>query len=357
MKVKKNKESVIKDIKKLAKRLNRVPTSDEFQKEYKYNPFYYGGKYSEMLIEAGFTPNIIVKDKEKILKQVKDLSEKLGKSPGPTEFKNEYGYIPFDYASYLKKLNLKLHVKKFNKKKLENSIKDYIKENGVYPPKKFVDTLATPTTIRRYYGTVRSFKKMFIEEKKEYNFNKDQLIKFLQEKIDSNELYSTKFFKENGNITLPFVLKRLECKNWEEVLELINRKKILKEKIEYEKEKIKKEYRELSEKLNLKTGATIQDLKKYLNYKINKLIFLFGGLRGLKNECGYDDNRSKARIDYIKLKADIKKLYSEKGKMKQIDLIKELKKRELASIDTVKTAFKVSSIVDLYDILDKKKRG
>ena len=295
--MKKDKSIVIEDIKILAKKLNKVPTTVEFHKEYGYSACYYGS-YSEFLIEAGLEVN-----------------------------KNQ-----------------------FDKNKLEEAIKDYIKNNGVYPPKKFVDTLATPTTIRRHYGTVRAFKAMFIQEKKEYNFDKDQLIKFLQEKIDSNELYSTKFFKENGNITLPFVLKRLECKNWEEVLELINRKEIL-------KEKIKKEYRELSEKLNLKTGATIQDLKKYLNYKINKLIFLFGGLRGLKNECGYDDNRSKARIDYIKLKADIKKLYSEKGKMKQIDLIKELKKRGLASIDTVKTAFKVSSIFGLYDILDNKKRG
>ena len=101
-----------------------------------------------------------------------------------------------------------------------------------------------------------------------------------------------------------------------------------------DKEKILKQVKDLSEKLGKSPGPT-----------------------EFKNEYGYDDNRSKARIDYIKLKADIKKLYSEKGKMKQIDLIKELKKRELASIDTVKTAFKVSSIFDLYDILDNKKRG
>lgn len=302
--MKRTRDMIIKDIKELSKKLNKTPTTVDFYKEYNYSVCYYGN-YSELLIDAGLEVN-----------------------------KNQ-----------------------FDKNKLELAIKDYIKNNGVYPPKKFVDTLATPTTIRRHYGTVRAFKAMFIQEKKEYNFNNDDLIKFLQEKIDSNELYSTSFFKEKGNITLPFVLKRLKCKNWEEVLKLIDRKEILKQKIEYEKEKIKKEYRELSEKLNLKSGATIEHIKKYLNYKINKLTFLFGGLRGLKNECGYDDNRSKARIDYIKLKADIKKLYSEKGKMKQIDLIKELKKRELASIDTVKTAFKVSSIVDLYDILDKKKRG
>lgn len=302
--MKRTRDMIIKDIKELAKKLNKTPTTVDFYKEYNYSVCYYGN-YSELLIDAGLEVN-----------------------------KNQ-----------------------FDKNKLEQAIKDYIKNNGVYPPKKFVDTLATPTTIRRHYGTVRAFKAMFIQEKKEYNFNADELIKFLQEKIDSNELYSTSFFKEKGNITLPFVLNRLKCKNWEEVLELINRKEILKQKIEYEKEKIKKEYRELSEKLNLKTGARIQDIKKYLNYKINKLTYLFGGLRGLKKETGYDDNRARAFINYAKLKQDVKKLYLEKGKLKQKELITELKKRELASIDTVKTAFKVSSIIDLYDILDKKKRG
>lgn len=303
--MKKDKSIVIEDIKILAKKLNKVPTTVEFHKEYGYSACYYGS-YSEFLIEAGFKTN---------------------KTP------------------------------KLDKEKLEETMRNYIKENGKYPSKKFIDSLVSHTTIKRHYGSMRAFKLMFVEEKKEYNFNNDELIKFLQEKIDSNELYSTSFFKEKGNITLPFILTRLKCKNWEEVLDLIDRKEILKEKIEYEKEKIKKEYRELSEKLNLKTGATIQDIKKYLNYKINKLTYLFGGIRGLKSEAGYDDNRARAFINYTKLKQDIEKLYLEKGKLKQKELIIELKKRELASIDTVKTAFKVSSIIELYEILDNKKRG
>lgn len=303
--MKKDKNTVIQDIKILAKKLNKVPTTVEFHKEYGYSACYYGN-YSNFLIEAGFKTN---------------------------------------------------KIPKIDKEKLEETVRNYIKENGKYPSKKFIDSLVSHTTIKRHYGSMRAFKLMFVEEKKEYNFNKSELIKFLQDKIDSNELYSTSFFKEKGNITLSFVLKRLKCENWEEVLELIDRKEILKQKIEYEKEKIKKEYRELSEKLNSKTGATIQDIKKYLNYKINKLTYLFGGIRGLKSEAGYDDNRARAFINYTKLKQDIEKLYLEKGKLKQKELIIELKKRELPSLDTVKTAFKVSSIIDLYKILDNKKRG
>ena len=303
--MKKDKNTVIQDIKILAKKLNKVPTTVEFHKEYGYSACYYGN-YSNFLIEAGFKTN---------------------------------------------------KIPKLDKEKLEETMRNYIKENGKYPSKKFIDSLVSHTTIKRHYGSMRAFKLMFVEEKKEYNFNNDELIKFLQDKIDSNELYSTSFFKEKCNITLSFVLKRLKCKNWEEVLELIDRKEILKQKIEYEKEKIKKEYRELSKKLNLKTGARIQDIKKYLNYKINKLTYLFGGIRGLKSEAGYDDNRARAFINYTKLKQDVEKLYLEKGKLKQKELITELKKRELASIDTVKTAFKVSSILDLYEILDNKKRG
>lgn len=303
--MKKDKNTVIQDIKILAKKLNKVPTTVEFHKEYGYSACYYGN-YSNFLIEAGFKTN---------------------------------------------------KIPKLDKEKLEETMRNYIKENGKYPPKKIIDSLVSHTTIKRYYGSMRAFKLMFVEEKKEYNFNNDELIKFLQNKIDNGELYSTNFFKNNKNVSLVFVLKRLKCENWEEVLELIDRKEILKQKIEYEKEKIKKEYRELSEKLNLKTGATIQDIKKYLNYKINKLTYLFGGIRGLKSEAGYDDNRARAFINYAKLKQDVEKLYLEKGKLKQKELITELKKRELASIDTVKTAFKVSSIIELYEILDNKKRG
>lgn len=299
--MKRDLNKVIIDLKKLASKLNRVPTSSEFKKEYNYDPYYYE-KYSEIVKKAGFNIDI----------------------------------------------NLKL-----DKEKLENSVKNYIKKYGVYPPLSFIHSFTSSTTIKKHYGSMRAFKLMFVEEKKEYSFNKNQLIKFLQDKIDSGEIYSTSFFDKKGNISLTFVLHKLECKNWEEALKLIDRKEILKKKIKYEKEIIKKEYIELSKKLNLKNGARIQDVKKYLDYKISKLTYLFGGLRGLKKETGYYDNRSKARINYNTLKADIIKLYKEKGEMKEKELKSELKSRGLNSLDTIKTAFKVNSLKELYLLLKK----
>jgi|GEM_PF-3065161 hypothetical protein len=298
------------------------------------------------------------RDINKVIIDVKNLASKLNKIPTSTEFKKEYNYDPYYYEKYseiVKKAGFNVDINlKLDKEKLENSVKNYIKEYGVYPPLSFIHSFTSSTTIKKHYKSMRAFKSMFVEEKKEYSFNKNQLIEFLQNKIDSGEIYSTCFFDKKGNISLTFVLHKLECKNWEEVLELLNRKGILRKKIDYEKEKIKKEYIELSKKLNLKNGARIQDIKKYLDYKINKLIYLFGGLRGLKKETGYYDNKSKARVNYIKLKSDILKLFREKGEMKEKELKDELKKRELASIDTIKTAFKVNSLKELYLLLKKE---
>lgn len=61
----------------------------------------------------------------------------------------------------------------------------------------------------------------------------------------------------------------------------------------------------------------------------------------------------KNKIDYNKLKKDFKKLYKEIGKNSEIKLIKILKENEMPSINTIKRAFKVASLKDLYNLLDQ----
>jgi len=74
---------------------------------------------------------------------------------------------------------------------------------------------------------------------------------------------------------------------------------------------------------------------------------------GLRKASGFPDVYKKNKIDYKKLKKDFKKLYKEIGKTSEIKLIKILREKEMPSINTIKRAFKVASLKDLYDLLDQ----
>ena len=54
-------------------------------------------------------------------------------------------------------------------------------------------------------------------------YTKEQIIEYLQNKIDAREITSTASFKA-GMIKLDTIYRYLDCKNWEEVLEIIDRK-------------------------------------------------------------------------------------------------------------------------------------
>ncbi len=55
-------------------------------------------------------------------------------------------------------------------------------------------------------------------------YTKEQIIKYLQNKIDNKEITSTLFFAKKENISLETVFKRLGVNSWKEVLILIDRK-------------------------------------------------------------------------------------------------------------------------------------
>ena len=244
------------------------------------------------------------------------------------------------------------------KESIEKEINNFIDKNGRFPKTRELWKIAHHKTIEKLYGDVKDLYKLFtdyLNKKEELSYTKDRLIKYLQEKIDNKEITSTLFFARKENISLETVFKRLGVKTWKEVLVLIDRQDLIKENTEIlkEKEKIIEFYKELSVKLCKKNGASVEDIKEHSNYNSNIIISLFGGMFGLRLASGYPYIYKKNEIDYIELRKDFKNLYKEIGEVSENKLIKILKDREMPSVTTIKRAFKVASLKDLYELLKK----
>ena len=245
-----------------------------------------------------------------------------------------------------------------NKEYIEKEINNFIIKNGRFPKTRELWKIADHKTIDKLYGDIENLYKLFtsyLNKKEELSYTKDRLIKYLQEKIDSKEITSTLFFAKKENISLETVFKRLGVNSWKEVLILINRQDNT-EKLK-EKEKIIQFYKELSVKLCKKNGASVEDIKEHSNYNTFTIASIFGGMFGLRQASGFPDVYRKNEIDYIELKKEFKKLYKEIGEVSENKLIKILKVKEMPSINTIKRAFRVPSLKDLYVLLGNKKRG
>lgn len=254
--------------------------------------------------------------------------------------------------------NVVKHRKFLSKEEIEKEINTFIAKNKRFPKTRELWKIADHKTIKKFYGDMESFYKLFtscLNKKEELSYTRDRLIKYLQEKIDNKEITSTLFFAKKENISLNVVFKKLGVKSWRDVLILIDRESTIKENTENlkEKEKIIKFYKELSIKLCKKNGASVEDIKEHSNYNSFTITSLFGGMFGLRKASGFPDVYKKNKIDYNKLKKDFKKLYKEIGKNSEIKLIKILKENEMPSINTIKRAFKVASLKDLYNLLDQ----
>ena len=244
------------------------------------------------------------------------------------------------------------------KEEIEKEINTYIVKNKRFPKTRELWKIADHKTIKKIYGDMESLYKLFascLNKKEELSYTRDRLIKYLQEKIDNKEITSTLFFAKKENISLNVVFKKLGVKSWRDVLILIDRESLIKENTENlkEKEKIIKFYKELSIKLCKKNGASVEDIKEHSSYNSFTITSLFGGMFGLRKASGFPDVYKKNKIDYKKLKKDFKKLYKDIGKTSEIKLIKILREKEMPSINTIKRAFKVASLKELYELLEQ----
>lgn len=293
--------------------------------------------------------------REEVLEDIKKLAQKLNKTPTRVELHKEYGYKVRQYSSYIEELGLSLNKNKLSKEIIISKIEDYMKINNKYPSYKELIKIIDSKSIRKYFGSLKILHDFFEKREsiKELDFSKKELIEYLQSEIDNNNLLSTNYFKQKGKISFLTVLKRLECRTWEEVLNLINRKEMLKEKIVYIKNKIKEDYINLSKDLNKENGASMKDISKYTSYKVKEIIFLFGGMRGLRKETGFENIYNKEKLDYNLIKNKMLEIYKKKGKMTTKEIMAVLKKEELCSLNTVKVAFKVQNLTELYKEIEK----
>ncbi|MCI7223703.1 MULTISPECIES: hypothetical protein [Fusobacterium] len=253
-----------------------------------------------------------------------------------------------------------LKTRKFlNKEQIENTIWNLIKEKGKLPTTREIWKIAQQDKILRLYGNMDNFYSIFKEyivKKEELKYTKEELIKYLQNKIDSGEIKNTAFFTKKENIDLNVVFRRLNCSSWEEVLILINRTYLIPSKKEdfKNKEEIKKFYIELSNSLNKPFGASLKDIQKYSKYKTPNIVSIFGGMSGLREEVGIPNIYNKIEFNYRKIRTEFSKIYKEIGKLPYYKMEEELKKREFPSLTTVKRAFNLIKLKDIYNLLDKK---
>lgn len=291
----------------------------------------------------------------KILLEVKN---KLGRVPTSKEFE-KLGKVAvprkrFSYNQLLKLAGLETQREYFNKEVFEEKIKDYLKINSKIPSSaKWAKLFGVdPKTIRKHYGSINNFKSLFIEINPFLNFNEKEMIRFLQDKIDNGELLTSSDLAKNKDLPrLDKIKDILKVESWEDVLLKIDRVNIKKT---FVKEKMKKEYIELSEKLNKKYGATIKDIDGNLKYSSKSFYLVFQGMDGLRKECSFENPYNKNQIDLKKLKKEIYKVYKELGEVSKKNFIETLKEKELPSISTVFKAFAVTNLRELYKKLNQE---
>ena len=143
-------------------------------------------------------------------------------------------------------------------------------------------------------------------------YTKEQIIEYLQNKIDAREITSTASFKP-GMIKLDTIYRYLDCKNWEEVLEIIDRKNKIDFRKHQTKESIEKEINNFIDK-NGRFPKT-RELWKIAHHKtidklygdIKNLYKLFTDYLNKKEELSYTKDRL---IKYLQEKIDNKEITS-----------------------------------------------
>lgn len=248
-----NREIIIDRIITLSKKLNKTPTKKEYVKEYNNTEFsrYFKGSYTEALEAAGLKVNYNKNlTKEQVLEKYRKYISVHGMNFSSRNIPK--GLPGADVIS----------------KKLWNGWNDFLEELG-------------------QEKNVNLFHKL----------SKEEMIKFLQEKIDlgiiktSSDIYNNKDLPDIRSIRCV-----LKTDSLEKINKMLNRKLFnIKKKSEVtsirEKttEELLDEYIQLSKKLN-KTinGASFVDIKRYTNYSPISFSRRFVNMNKLRRAAGFE---------------------------------------------------------------------
>lgn len=301
---------IINNIQNLAKKLNKAPRKKDYVKEYKSEVFEKFGGYSRLLEKAGFIPfKRINMTKEEIIKMFIEYYKEHHTVPSSM-------HIPKELPSY------DIIFNKFG------SYNEFLKE------------LNSGREILNNFAT----------------YSKEELIKFLQEKVDKGIIKQSKDLKVNPELpfleTIQYVFN--EKITFNELMIAIDRPKLIKnikkpEHREYSREQLIEVYKELSDELNKNEyGATSKDLLEYRGINLYIIDKFFGSINNLREILGYKTIEREKIIKYNKEEVReilIKKIKS-KGRMLKIREIEA--DDDLPSMKTVCRLFGETKIENIY---------
>ena len=303
-------------------------------------------------------------DENQVIKNIKKLAEKIGKTPSVNEYQTEYGSTSFykvRYNSLVVKAGLKPNIA-YNKdfiKKSENHLKKKkeLKEEfmQIYKRLKFVPTKKeinecgiSSEVIRYYFGTYKGFlkevgvtkdKEMKSSKVAEKNFNREIILKQIKElavklkKIPTKEEYEKKYGK---------IVELRQYGGFSNLLELaspiLEKKEVSKTEVEDSYLKYIKENGIPSEKDLPKDLPQLKIIKKYF--------------KNLLTEIGYVESRAafwkmsqEELISFLQESVDSKVLKLPKDFNLNINL---------PFWETVKYILKCETFDEMADIIDRQ---
>lgn len=199
------------------------------------------------------------------------------------------------------------------------------------------------------------------------NSSREEILKTVRVFMVKNKCFTSTAYKKMNFITFPTLKKKLDLKNWQELIDYLHlnreykiaskraKKQIvsstfLKNIVNESNEELLEMYKNFSERIGAVNGASMSQLKKYgFKYSETVLLRRFGSWKTVKEACGYTFNLgskySKQDITKLLLKAR-----EEKGRRLSQKEINQ--NTELPVLETILKFFKTTKVSEVWDELE-----
>lgn len=335
---------------------------------------YYFGTYVNFLKEMGLklqlksSRNKITAEKnlkkEIISNKIKKLTKELERIPTLKEYEEKYGKVKGmgekNFSKLLNLINPALIEKSLSKKQIEDIYIKYIKEKGIPFVYQLPKELPQAKVIRKYFKTFNAMLAEIGYDEQAvafYKMSKEEMIDFLQKKVDRYILREPKDFRLNRSLpfweTVKFVLG---CKGFKEMADIIDRQELLYRRryLRYTRRDLTNLYKKLAVKLNKEdVGLTFRDFEIYHHINCYNITLLFGGINQLRTAAGYKPINEDSKVLFEK--DDIAKALRRKSKILGRNLMMKeiIEDSELPSITSIYKIFGVEKIDDLHKVIRK----
>lgn len=303
-------------------------------------------------------------NEEKIIYRLKKLAKKLNKTPTKKEYILEYGNPGFEkfggYTLMVKKAELRvnMHIQLSNEE-IQIKFKEHIKKYGIPKATEIPKSLPSYDLIKSRFGNYKFFLQSIGYDTSFNSWDRNKIIKKLQEGIDSGEIKSREDLNKKGYPTMTTIREILKISTWKETLNIIDRKLIScyksHDKYNFTEEELKKMYINLSEELGKrKRGASEKDIREHLGFNISVFQRVFKKeFVELKKEWGYTPRTSHVQYTSNELLEILKVKIKEKGRY--LTLREIIIDKDLPAINTFYRIFNTKSFKKIYSLLNKEK--